>query len=162
MTVDPVITTRPASPYVGWRRTIHVDQFPEVADKIPVTLEWLEEHGVTVNGAPFFRYHVVRLPDHVDVSCCIPVEGESPVGPGMVADVLPAGRYASVRHVGHPDELVELTAELVEWGTSTGRSWDVTSDGSDDVWSGRVETYFSPPDVPIEQWETEVAIRLAD
>ncbi|MBL0885622.1 GyrI-like domain-containing protein [Myceligenerans indicum] len=162
MTVDPVISTRPASPYVGWRRTIGVEEFPLVADKIPTTLEWLAGQGIAVTGTPFFRYHVVSAPDRLDVSCCVPVAGPPPVEPGMVADVLPAGRYAAIRHVGHPDELVRLTEDLIAWGTRTGRAWDVSPDGSRDVWAGRVETYLSPPHLPFDQWEAEVAIRLAD
>lgn len=49
------------------------------------------------------------------------------VGDGEVrAGVLPAGRYAAVAHVGHPDTLEQATRELLDWAAARGLAWDVT------------------------------------
>ncbi len=39
--------------------------------------------------------------------------------------VLPAGRDATVTHVGHPDELIAVTAALLDWAAWQGLEWDV-------------------------------------
>jgi hypothetical protein len=66
-----------------------------------------------------------------------PVEGNAEISVG----VLPAGRYATVVHTGHPDTLVTATRDLLEWATERGLDWD--ADG--DEWGCRLEEYLSDP-----------------
>ena len=49
--------------------------------------------------------------------------------------VLPADRYATATHIGHPKELMAVTAALLAWGEERGLDWDV--DG--DRWACRLE-----------------------
>jgi effector-binding domain-containing protein len=45
-----------------------------------------------------------------------PVDGDDRV----LAGVLPAGRYATLRYTGHPDGLLGATAALREWAGQEG------------------------------------------
>jgi effector-binding domain-containing protein len=84
------------------------------------------------------------------------VEGTGEIRPG----VLPAGRYATVVHTGHPDTLVTATRDLLEWAAERDLEWD--SDG--ETWGCRLEEYLSDPDeVPdMREWQTRLAFRLHD
>ena len=74
--------------------------------------------------------------------------------------VLPAGRYATVVHTGHPDTLVTATRDLLDWADQRGLDWD--NDGR--TWGCRLEEYLSDPaEVPdMGKWETRLAFRLRD
>jgi effector-binding domain-containing protein len=85
-----------------------------------------------------------------------PVEGKGEVRAG----VLPAGRYATVGHTGHPDTLVTATRDLLDWASERGLEWD--TDGR--TWGCRLEEYLSDPEeVPgMRNWQTRLAFRLHD
>jgi effector-binding domain-containing protein len=82
----------------------------------------------------------------------------------VVTGVLPAGRYAAVTHVGHPNELVDATRALLDWADAEGLTWDVAADGSGERWGCRLEFYLTDPaaEPDMSKWETQLAFRLAD
>lgn len=93
-------------------------------------------------------------------------ESISMTGFARVADHLPGmfGRYATPTHVGHPDELMAVTAVLLDWGQRQGLPWDVTPTPEGEVWGARLEVLLTDP---VEQpdrhrWEPALLIRLAD
>jgi hypothetical protein len=56
------------------------------------------------------------------------------------AGTLPAGRYVTVSEVGHPDRLVDVTADLLRWAADAGLAWgrqpgpDPTASGGGAGW----------------------------
>jgi effector-binding domain-containing protein len=74
--------------------------------------------------------------------------------------VLPAGRYATVLHTGHPETLESATRELLEWAAERDLEWDANGNR----WGCRLEEYLSDPaKVPdMNQWQTRLAFRLRD
>lgn len=158
---EPTIVERPQTPYIGMRATVSLDNFHDIADKMPVLMNWAREHGLEPQGAPFFRYHRVDMPHLLDMECCVPVDGDVPADSDVYAAALPGGRFASLTHVGHPDDLVGLTDELIAWGDAADDlTWDVDRTGEDAIWGARLEIFKSEPDVDINKWEVEIAIRL--
>src|SRR3954471_4020731 len=100
--VEPTIVQRDAQPYVGRRESITMTEFARVADHLPTMFGWLGERGVAVAGPPFFRYRTIDMSAELVVEAGIPVTGPVDVDQPTT---LPAGRYATVSHIGHPDEL---------------------------------------------------------
>jgi effector-binding domain-containing protein len=86
-------------------------------------------------------------------------DGDDTVRPG----VLPAGRYATVVHIGHPDELIGVIANLLDWAAAQGVRWDMAETEAGQRWGCRLEIYrTNPAEVPDPaHWETELAFRLA-
>jgi effector-binding domain-containing protein len=82
----------------------------------------------------------------------------------VVTGVLPAGRYAEVLHVGHPDGLAEATRALLDWADGEGLTFDVTADGDGERWGCRLENYLTDPaeEPDMTKWHTQLAFRLAD
>jgi effector-binding domain-containing protein len=89
-----------------------------------------------------------------------PLEGDGDIRAG----VLPAGRYVTVTHIGHPDELMEATRELLAWADGQGLTFDRADSPNDDAWVSRLEIYKSDPaeEPDMSKWETELAFKLAD
>ena len=109
MESEPSIETRAEQPYVGINRFVTMQTINEVADRMPEVFGWLAARGVQPAGAPFFRYHTIDMERELEIEVGVPVPRGSAVPASddeVTAGVLPAGRYATVAHVGHPDQLV--------------------------------------------------------
>jgi effector-binding domain-containing protein len=162
--VEPTVVQLEAQTYVGRRESITMTEFAQIADQLPAMFGWLGEQGIAVAGPPFFRYRVIDMSAEMKVEAGIPVAGTVSVADPLFVDQLPAGRYATVRHVGHPDELVTATAALLDWAQKQGLTWDMTPTAEGEVWGCRLEILLSnPAEQPdIHKWETMLRFRLAD
>lgn len=82
----------------------------------------------------------------------------------VVAGVLPAGRYATLTHTGHPAELLKVTEALLDWAPRQGLAWDMTPGEDGERWGSRVEFYrTNPAEQPdMNKWVTQLAFRLTD
>jgi hypothetical protein len=77
---------------------------------------------------------------------------------------LPAGRYVETTFTGHPDQLINVTADLLRWAAEQGRTFDQHARPDGEVWGCRLEIYQTDPtDEPdMNRWTTTLAFRLAD
>jgi effector-binding domain-containing protein len=82
----------------------------------------------------------------------------------VVTGVLPAGRYATLTHLGHPSELVAATKALLDWAAEHGLTFDVTPGDDGDRWACRLENYLTDPsqEPDMSKWVTKLAFKLAD
>ncbi|MDN3294767.1 GyrI-like domain-containing protein [Streptomyces ficellus] len=167
MSAGPVVVERPERPYVFMRRRVTMDGFAEIADRLPELIGWLAARGIEVADAPFFRFNTVNVRDAAgewEVEAGVPVtsppEPEGDIGVAL----LPAGRYATLTHVGHPDRLFEAVRTLREWADEQGLQWDMREVDGVERWGCRIESYRTDPRVEPDpsQWETELSFRLAD
>jgi effector-binding domain-containing protein len=161
------VTERPATPYVAVTRSVPMSGLAGLADEIPHVIERADALGLTPAGPPFFRYDVIDMEGELVVEAGIPVAGAVPPGTeldDLEAGILPAGRYATVVHVGHPDSLEEATARLLRWAADTGLTFDAGPGERGEVWGCRLESYLTDPRVEpdMSRWETELAFRLGD
>lgn len=164
MAAEPAVVARSEQPTVGISGAVTMRTIPAIADRFPEVFGWLAARGIEPAGAPFLRYHVIdasgELVIEAGVPVAEPVDGDGDVRPG----VLPGGRYATIVHIGRPDELMGVTALLLDWAAAQGLSWDATGTDAGERWGCRLEIFHSDPAVVPEpaDWETELAFRLAD
>jgi effector-binding domain-containing protein len=158
---SPTIETRIDQPYAAIPVSVRMEELGTVVP--PLTgrvFEWLAARGITPAGPPFWRYVVADMETKLDLETGVvvsnPVEGDGEVSAG----ILPAGRYATVVHTGHPDTLVTATRDLLQWAAKQDLEWD--ADGN--TWRCRLEEYLSDPaEVPdMNEWQTRLAFRLRD
>lgn len=162
MVMAPRIVERAEQPYVAISGEVTMQTIASVADRLGEVFGWLGERGIPPAGAPFFKYNRIDMDQELQVEAGVPVP--SPVqGAGQVrAGALPAGRYASVTHVGHPDQLVQATADLLRWAEEQGLTWDMTETPDGQRWGCRLEVYHTDPaeQPDLSKWETELLFRL--
>ncbi|RKS76737.1 effector-binding domain-containing protein [Actinomadura pelletieri DSM 43383] len=160
MTTEPKIEERAAQPYVAIRRRVTMQAIGEIADRIPELFGWLGAHGIAPAGAPFLKYNAFAADGEMEIEAGVPVL--TPIEPDgeVLAGTLPAGRYATVTYIGHPDGLLKRTTELLDWAKAEQLTWDVTNDR----WACRLEIYETDPtrEPDLTKWETELAFKLAD
>ncbi len=164
MMTTPKVEARPAQPYVA-RRLLATMQ--ELGTVIPrehqKVFAWLREQGIEPSGPPFIRYRVIDMMAQLDIELGVPVAGAAAGGDGIVADTLPAGRYATLIYTD-VRRGIEANAELLDWGARHGLVWDSWAAENGEGFGARLESFLTDPrDEPDPaKWETEVAIRLAD
>jgi effector-binding domain-containing protein len=158
---SPTIETRTEQPYVAIPVSVRMDELGTVVPPLMGDVfDWLTARGIAPAGPPFWRYVVVDMANKLELETGVPVstrvEGNGKIRGGL----LPAGRYATVLHTGHPDTLVTATRDLLQWAAERGLEWD--SEGN--TWGCRLEEYLSDPDeVPdMNEWQTRLAFRLRD
>jgi effector-binding domain-containing protein len=139
-----------------------METFNVIADRFGEVFALLTARGVQPAGAPFFRYRVIDMQARLEVEAGVPVASQMRGDGEVFLDVLPAGRYVSVTHVGHPDELLHVTAEVLEWAAARGLAWDKTDTPAGERWGCRLEILKTDPRVEpdMARWETELAFRL--
>ncbi len=95
----------------------------------------------------------------LEIDVAVPIASAVKGDGQIIADVLPAGRYATMLHTGHPSELEEATANLLAWAEKNNIQWKMNGER----WGGRVEWYYSGPDTEpdMSKWETELAFLTA-
>ena len=165
MKYEPQIQQRAAQPYVGIRMPVTMEGLAETVDTgFPEVIGWLAKHGVTLAGPSFIRYLVVDMERELEIELAVPVGGEVEGDGHVRSNVLSAGRYATLRHVGPFDGLTASNAALQEWAQERGialDSWD-TDRGS--AWRGRVEHFLTDPSTEPNpaKWEVEVAYYIRE
>jgi effector-binding domain-containing protein len=163
MTAQPRIVQRNEQPYVAISAFVTMQTFGEVMPELhPEVRSWLRSQGVQPVGQPFFKYNVIDMSRQLEVEAGFAV-ADSVTGENRVlAGVLPAGRYAALWHTGHPEGLVGATQALLDWATQQGLAWDVMSTTEGERWGCRLEICHDEPGQDMNEWETELAFKLAD
>ncbi len=158
----PKIDTRPEQVYMGIRTIAPFKGMSKVIDRISKEMNaWVSDHNVNTSGPPFLRYHVIDMRGFMDISFGFPVHKALPDDGNIKADVLSAGRYASLIYSGGG---VSANRALIEWVRAQGMDFDRWDTEQGDNFRGRYETYLTDPKVEPRKsrWQIEVAIKLAD
>ena len=162
----PEIVTRAEQPYVAIRGHVSMAELGAFAVRTGEVFAWLGSRGLTPAGPPFLKYNVIDMMRQLEVENGVPLT--APVentGDGeVISGVLPAGRYATVTHVGHPSELAGATKALLDWAAGQGLAWDMSPGETGERWGSRLEFYLTDPreEPDMSKWITQLAFKLAD
>ncbi len=164
MLSEPRIEQRDTQPYVAIRSRVTMQDIPTTLPPLnDEVFDWLAQRGIAPAGAPIFRYlggNMSKMEIDVGVPVAQPVEGDGRV----LADALPAGRYAVILHTGDYSTVVTAHSALIDWAAQNGVRWQQHDDGNEERWGARVEFYITDPgeEPDASKWETEVAFLLAE
>jgi effector-binding domain-containing protein len=165
MLTEPQVTQRAKQPYLAIRTTATMDNLGEVAPPLhPELFGWLGAHGIEPAGEPFWKYNVIDMARSLEIEVGVPIAAVVDGDDRVLAGVLPAGRYATVEHTGHPADLINATASLLDWAANQGLKWDKTETADGEKWRSRLEIYHTDPreEPDMNKWQTQLAFRLAD
>ena len=164
MVTDPKVVERATQPYVAIKASVTMQTIGTTLPALhPRVFDWLGTRGLSPAGAPFCKYDVIDMERQLEVEVGVPtidlVSGDDEI----VAGILPAGRYATLTHTGHPSGLLQATGTLLVWASQEGLSWDASDSEQGQRWGCRLEIYETDPRVEpdLNKWETTLAFRLA-
>ncbi len=163
---EPSIVDRPAQRYLGIAAKVHMSKIASVGDTLPGELfGWLGRRGLVAAAAPFFRYYAISADGTLDLEWGVPIAVAAPGDERVRPGELPAGRYASLIHVGPYGGIRDATAALHQWIKDRGERQDVAiTPAGDRIAACWVEFYPTDPRLEPDQkkWVSEIAIKLAD
>jgi effector-binding domain-containing protein len=159
-TTEPKLEQRDEQHYVGIRVKAAIPELPTVIPQLHSEVRsWLGRQDVAPAGPPFIRYYTTDMATKLDIELGWPTARALSSDRRVHAGVLPAGRYAVLLHTGPYDQLVSVTAGLLEWAEANGVVWKM--DGAE--WGARVEFYLTDPgnEPNPAKWATELAFLTA-
>ena len=163
MSSAPEIMTRAAQPYVAIRTQVTMQDLGTVVPPLnQEVFAWLGARGAATAGPPFWKYNVSDMMRELEIEAGVPVAAAVAGDDRVMAGVLPAGRYATLTHVGHPSELMAATKALLDWAAEQGLTWDVTPSEDGERWACRLESYLTDPsqEPDMSKWMTQLAFKL--
>ncbi|HLI02079.1 MAG TPA: GyrI-like domain-containing protein [Acidimicrobiales bacterium] len=159
----PTVVERTAQPYAAIAAVVTMQNIGEVLPPLhPKLAAWLDRAGASIVGEPFFKYNVIDMERAMEVEVGFPIARAVDGDDSVVTNVLPAGRYATAYHHGHPADLVPAVAALLQWADDEGLVWDMHPTPKGDAWGCRLEIYETNPPADMNDWKTQLAFRLAD
>ena len=164
MSAAPQIVTRAEQPYAAIRGQVTMAEIGPFAGRTGEVFGWLGARGLAPAGPPFLKYNVIDMMRQLEIEAGVPVAAVTDGDGEVISGVLPAGRYATVTHVGHPSELLGVTKALLDWAADQGLAWDMSPDGDGERWASRLEISLTDPrqEPDMSKWVTQLAFRLAD
>jgi effector-binding domain-containing protein len=163
MLVTPEIETRTEQAYVALRARVPMSGIAAFAVRTGEVFSWLAARGLAPAGPPFLKFNVIDMARELEIENGVPVAAAVDGDDHLVPGILPAGRYATVTHTGHPSELVDVTGALLDWAAKQGLTWDVSPSEDGERWGARLEFYLTDPaeEPDMSKWQTQLAFRLA-
>jgi effector-binding domain-containing protein len=166
MITEPKIEDRSKQHYVGIRTQVTVQEMGPVLPPLwGEVYGWLASKGLKPTGAPLWRYRVIDMEAKLEIDVAVPVAGATIGDNRIIADILPAGRYATLIYTGPYEGLMQATGDLLAWAEKKGIVWDKRpASPSSEAWRARLENYLTDPTKEPDpaKWETELAFKLAD
>jgi effector-binding domain-containing protein len=168
MITEPKLEDRGEQPYVAIRSRVRMDELGKVLPPLwGDVFAWLRSRGIEPAGAPFWNYRRFEKGAILEVDVAVPVATAVPGDERVIADVIPAGRYATRLYTGpfEGDGLMLATADLLAWADKNGIVWDRRqSSPTIEDWKARLEIYLTDPaeEPDPQKYVTELAFRLAD
>lgn len=162
---EPVAGVRAEQPYVSIPIEVTLKEWGKANVLVEEIFAWLGEKSIQPSGAPFFRYLVIgdtkkKFKLEVGVPIMSPIFGDDRV----ITGTIPAGKYATLVHIGHPDRISSSFNVLEEWAKEHEVEWDNQMEGEKEVLGGRFEYYLTDPAVEpdLEKWSTEIAYKIKE
>jgi effector-binding domain-containing protein len=160
----PQVIEREAAPYAAIAVSGPMVSLPSFAPlKFEALHGWMGEHGIKHASPGFFRYRKFDAAGNVTVEVGAPVPAGTAGSGEVIADVLPAGRYAAATYTGPYDRLYDAFLMLNGWMRGRGLEPDGTQDGFGEQPACQLEIYHVTPmnENDPARLVTEILIKLA-
>lgn len=160
MITAPKIEDRKEQLYVGIQARVTMQEMAKVLPPLwGEVYGWLPSQASKPAGAPLWRYRVIDMAAKIEIDVGVPVAAAVTGDKRIIADILPAGRYATLIYTGPYEGLMQATADLLAWAEKKGISWDKRPVGlKAEAWRARIENYLTDPakEPGSAKWETEL------
>lgn len=147
----PELVDRPEVHYVAFRDRVPFRGLASHTEAMHAELDrWVSGHSFDTVGPQFLRLHVIDLSERVTVSVAVPVAtadiaaevAEAAEDDRIVADVVPAGRYATLTFQDHA---IKANLALTKWCADQGYEIARLRDDTGNTFVARLETLLTDP-----------------
>jgi effector-binding domain-containing protein len=165
MNSKPKIEDRKAQPYAAVRMQVPIPFGKYLQPAWSKVHGWLATQQLS-HGPAIIRYLTTDMSTKLDIEVGFALEQKITGGEGILTDVLPAGRYATLLYTGsyRGKGVYNANVAIIEWAKATGVTWKTTQHDGVEWWDSRVEWYLTNPDSGIDpkKYQTELAFMVAN
>jgi len=161
MLSEPKVEQRQEQPYVAVRAAVPMPfgkYLPAMWDEVD---HWLKDKGIAASGPAIIRYLTTDMAQKLDIDVGFAIDQPLPGDEHVIADVLPAGKYATLLYTGpyEGNGIFQATVALLDWAAENNVVWDISKQENTEWWNGRVEWYLTNPDLEHDpqKYQTELA-----
>ena len=116
------------------------------------------------SGPAIIRYLTTDMSKKLDIDVGFVVDRPARGNERIIADILPAGRYATILYTGsyRGKGIFKATVALLDWAKKNGITWNTTAKNGVEFWNGRTEWYLTDParETDMTKYQTELAFLI--
>lgn len=166
MVTEPKIKHRNKQKYVAIRLAVPIPFGKYLQPAWSEVQAWLRSKGVENSGPTIIRYLTTDMSNKLDIDVGFAVEKALKGDDRIIADVIPAGTYATLLYTGpyRGNGVYKANVALVEWAKKNKVKWSVQKKKGVEWWDGRIEWYLSDPAIEKDpkKYKTELTFMIAD
>jgi len=160
MISQPKVEQRPEQPYIAIRTAVTIPFSKYLQPAWIEVNQWLKGRGITP-GPALIRYLTTDMSKKLDLDIGFAVDAALSGDDRITADVLPAGRYATLLYTGSykGKGIFYATVALLDWAKENNVAWNTSIKDGAEWWNGRTEFYLTDPDSESDpkKFRTELA-----
>jgi len=147
MITEPKIERRKKQHYVAIRMAVPIPFGKYLQPGWDEVYEWMMHREIKPAGPAIIRYLTTDMSKELDIDVGFTVDKAVKGDQRVIADVLPAGKYATLLYTGpyKGKGIFKATVALLEWAKENKVKWSKTKKKGVEWWNGRTEFYFSNP-----------------
>jgi effector-binding domain-containing protein len=163
MVTKPKLEERKEQHYVAIRTAVPIPFGKNLQPLWSEVSAWLKNQNISSSssGPAIIRYLTTDMSKKLDIDVGFVVDRAVPGDDRILADVLPAGRYATLLYTGpvRGRGVYHATVALLDWAKENGIVWNTSINNGGEWWNGRVEWYLTDPESEGDpkKFQTELA-----
>jgi effector-binding domain-containing protein len=147
MITEPKLERRKKQHYVAIRMAVPIPFGKYLQPAWDEVYDWLKGKEIKPSGPAIIRYLTTDMSKELDIDVGFTLDKAVKGNDRIVADFLPAGRYATLMYTGpyKGKGIFKATVALLEWAKKNKIKWNTSKKNGVEWWNGRTEFYFSDP-----------------
>ena len=160
MIARPKLEHRREQPYAAIRTAVPIPFGKYLQPLWAEVNVWLKDQGIPA-GPAIIRYLTTDMSTKLDIDVGFVVDRRISGNERILADVFPAGQYATLLYTGSykGKGIYKATVALLDWAKEKGITWNTSIKNGLEWWNGRVEWYLTDPERESDpkKYQTELA-----
>lgn len=161
MITEPKLERRKQQYYVAMRIAVPIPFGKYLQPAWNEVYEWMNKKDITPSGPAIIRYLTTDMSEKLDIDVGFTIGKAVKGNDRIIADFLPAGRYATLLYTGpyKGKGIFNATVALLDWAKENKVTWNTSKKKGVEWWNGRAEFYFSDPatETDSKKFKTELA-----
>lgn len=165
---EPELQYRKEQHYVAIRTAVPIPFGKYLAPLWREVEAWLGNQGIPLSssGPAIIRYLTTDMSKKLDIEVGFVVDRAMTGNDRIIADVFPAGNYATLLYTGpyKGKGIYKATVALLDWAKDNGIVWNTSTKNGVEWWNGRVEWYLTDParEPDAKKFRTELTFLTAE
>jgi effector-binding domain-containing protein len=145
MITEPKIERRKKQHYVAIRMAVPIPFGKYLQPTWDEVYDWMKNNDIKPSGPAIIRYLTTDMSKELDIDVGFTVDKAVKGNDHISADILPAGKYATLLYTGPYKGIFRATVALLEWAKENKVKWNTSKKKGVEWWNGRTEFYLSDP-----------------